>query len=137
MEDNKFYRKNRHSCFNLQYHLIMTTKYRKPAINDKVFATIRTAIEKIFAGNGCEIVALNHDHDHIHMLFTAMPQTNLSSMVCNLKTVTSRLVRRDHPAWLSQFYWKPYFWSKSYFICTVGDVTTAVVEAYILDQRGE
>ena len=137
MNDNNFYKKNRHSCFNLQYHLIMTTKYRKPAINDAVFETIRAAIEKIFEGNGCEIVVLNHDYDHIHMLFMALPQTNLANMINNLKTVTSRLVRRDHPAWLSQFYWKPYFWSRSYFIGTVGDVTTAIVEAYIQSQRGE
>lgn len=134
MNTNNFLRTNRHSCYNLAYHLVLVTKYRKPAINDGVLATIRGAIEKTFSNNGCELIALNHDKDHIHVLFIAPPQVQLSSMINNLKTVTSRLVRRDHEEWLQQFYWEPVFWSRSYYIGSVSDTTTEVVEMYIRNQ---
>lgn len=137
MECNNFYQTNRHSCFNLQYHLVLVTKYRKPAIDDAVMETIRTTIERIFENNGCQIIVLNHDYDHIHLLFTAMPQVQLSTMINNLKTVTSRMVRKYHSDWLQQFYWKPYFWSRSYYVGSVGDTTTEIVETYIHNQRGE
>lgn len=135
MQNDSLYSRNRHSCFNLQYHLILVTKYRKPAISDEVFQTIQDSIIKILDINKCELIVLNHDHDHIHLLFNAPPQIQLSSMINGIKTVTSRIVRRDHSQWLAQFYWKPVFWSRSYFICSVGDVTTAIVEAYIENQR--
>ena len=128
-------KKNRHSCFVLQYHLVLVTKLRHPAINEEVFKTVSETIQRIFSGNGCEIITLNYDCDHTHMLFTAPPQIQLSAMINNLKTVTSRMVRRDHAAWLRQFYWKPFFWNRSYFISSVGDVTTAIIDAYIQSQR--
>ena len=134
MEDTTFLRSNRHSCYNLRYHLILVTKYRKPAISDEVLKTIRGVVENVFNKSGCELIALNHDKDHIHILFIAPPQIQLSSMINNLKTVTSRLVRRDHKAWLSKFYWEPIFWSRSYYIGSVGDTTAAIVEMYIQNQ---
>ena len=137
MENNDFFRSNRHSCYNLQYHLVLVTKYRKPAINDAVLSTIHDCIDNLFEKSKCEVITLNHDYDHIHLLFTAPPQVQLSSMINNLKTVTSRLVRRDHPDWVSQFYWDSVFWSRSYYIGSVGDVTTAIVDTYIQNQRKE
>ena len=134
MEDGTFLRTNRHSCYNLRYHLILTTKYRKPAINKEVLKTIQDTIENIFSKNGCELIAINHDKDHIHVLFVAPPQIQLSAMINNLKSVTSRFVRRDHEAWLSRFYWEPVFWSRSYYIGSVGDTTAAIVEMYIQNQ---
>lgn len=53
----------------------------------------------------------------------------------NIKTVTSRMVRKEHSAWMSKFYWKPIFWSRSYYIGTIGEATIEIVERYIQNQR--
>ena len=60
---------NKHSRFSLQYHLVLVTKYRKRAINEDVFLTISEVIQQIFQKNQCELLTLNHDYDHIHVLF--------------------------------------------------------------------
>ncbi|WP_083786954.1 IS200/IS605 family transposase [Gloeothece verrucosa] len=60
--------------------------------------------------------------DHIHALFESHPSVELSKLVNNIKTVTSRRLRAEYSQHLSQFYWgdKPQFWSSSYAIISVG-----------------
>lgn len=52
----------------------------------------------------------------------------------NYKTVTSRYLRKEFEKELRPYYWKPYFWSDSYFICTVSDRTEEMVKRYIENQ---
>ncbi|MBO6308480.1 MAG: IS200/IS605 family transposase [Oribacterium sp.] len=133
--DNTQYRKNRHSCYSLEYHLVLVTKYRHPVITDdlknRLIDITYSVIEKDW---GCIISSVNTDKDHIHVLFEAKPQTQLSKLVNNYKTVSSRLLRKEFADFLKPYYWKPYFWSDSYFICTVSDRTHAMVKRYIRDQ---
>ncbi|MBR3357423.1 MAG: transposase, partial [Solobacterium sp.] len=44
-------------------------------------------------------------------------------------------IRQCFSEQLKPYYWKPYFWSLSYFIGTVSDKTTAVVKHYIQHQK--
>lgn len=62
------------------------------------------------------------------------PQVQLSNLVNTYKTVTSRLLRKEFAELLKPFYWKPYFWSRSYFICTVSERSHDAVTAYIKNQ---
>lgn len=56
----------------------------------------------------------NGEDDHVHLLIDATPQICVAQLVRTLKTVSSRLIRRDFADHLSQYYWKPVFWSASY-----------------------
>lgn len=82
----------------------------------------------------CTIKAVNTDLDHIHILFEAPPQVQLSKLANNYKTVTSRLIRKNFSEQLKPYYWKPYFWSDSYFVCSVSDRTESAVKSYIDSQ---
>ena len=77
---------------------------------------------------------MNTDKDHIHILFSAKPQVQLSKLVNTYKPVTSRLLRKEFAEFLKPYYWKPYFWSRSYFICTVSERSHDTVTAYIENQ---
>ena len=77
---------------------------------------------------------MNSDLDHIHILFEAPPHVQLSKLINNYKTVTSRLIRKEFQEFLKPYYWKPYFWSDSYFICTVSDRTENMIRQYIQNQ---
>ena len=77
---------------------------------------------------------MNSDTDHIHIMFEAPPQVQLSKLINNYKTVTSRILRKEFTEELSPYYWKPYFWSNSYFICTVSDRSHDIVQQYIRTQ---
>jgi putative transposase len=53
---------------------------------------------------GVEIIEINGEEDHLHILFSYYPQMQLSKYVNNLKTVTSRLVNKNNEDYLSTFY---------------------------------
>ena len=77
---------------------------------------------------------VNTDKDHIHILFEAPPQVALSSLVCSYKTVTARLLRKEFAEYLAPFYWKPYLWNRSYFVCTVSERSHELITEYIRNQ---
>lgn len=134
--DNPQYKKNRHSCYLLKYHLVVVTKYRhkvlsNQSLNDELISIVHNIFETKWH---CQVNAVNTDKDHIHILFEAPPQIQLSVLINNFKTVSSRLLRKNYSDYLKKYYWKPYFWSDSYFIGTVSDVTESVVTAYIENQ---
>ena len=134
--NNAEYYTNRHSCFLLQYHLVVVTKYRHPVLVGTLKDRLLEITENLFTEKWkCNIIAANTGKDHIHILFEATPQTQLSTLVNNYKTVTSRLLRKEFAETLALYYWKPYFWSNSYFICSVSDRNEVLLQSYINSQE--
>ena len=129
------YHKNRHAVYLLQYHLVVVTKYRHPVIDgdikDRLISLSHEIIEGHWKG---EILEINTDHDHVHILFEVSPQTQLSKLINNYKTVTSRLIRKEFSEELRPYYEKPYFWSDTYFISSVSDTSRKTIEQYIQAQ---
>ena len=128
-------RRNRHSIYDLEYHLVVVTKYRHPVLNEEVTSKLLEISRRLLEDDWpCKVVEINTSTDHVHILFEAPPQVQLSKLVNNYKTVTSRLIRKEFADFLSKYYWKPYFWSQSYFIATVSERTHAAVQSYIKNQ---
>ena len=126
---------NRHSVYCLQYHLVVVTKYRKEVINEDITTELILIAKNIFeVKNKGKVIEINTDKDHIHILFSVGPQVQLSKLINSFKTVSSRLVRNKFKSYLNGFYWKPYFWSNSYYIASVGDTNEDTVKRYIQNQ---
>jgi len=129
---------NRHSCYKLEYHLVVVTEYRKKLINDEIKQLLIEKTKYLFEEKwGCEIININTDKDHVHVLFSAPPQICLSHLINNYKTVTSRLIRKEYSDYLKQFYYdNKIFWTASYYIGSISDTTEDVVNNYI-DNQGK
>jgi putative transposase len=82
------------------------------------------------------VLEMNGEPDHIHILFECGPEISPLTLANVLKTRTARFVRRDLPEEVKKFYRsdKPMFWSKSYFVCTIGENNKEIVERYIQNQ---
>ena len=129
------YYTNQHSCFLLQYHIVLVTKYRHPVLVGGVKETVYERIRYVAESRGFNILELNGEADHVHLLIEADPQTSPGELVNVIKTQTSRKARKLYgDTELKPYYWKPYFWSDSYFIATVSENTLEVVKNYIKDQ---
>lgn len=129
------YYTNRHSCFLLQYHMVLVTKYRHPVISGVVRTCLYSRIRSIFRERGLEILEMGGGEDHVHILFEADPFTAPGELVNVVKTQSSRFVRKAYgETLLKKYYWKPYFWSDSYFITTAGENSLDHVRAYIQNQ---
>lgn len=125
---------NQHSCFLLQYHLVLVTKYRHPVLTGEVKDFVYSYLKEKMELAGLSILEMNGEPDHVHILFEAPPNMDLAKMVNALKTGSSRMTRKHFADELAPYYWKPFFWSMSYFICTVSDRNAETVKRYIQDQ---
>lgn len=129
------YYTNRHSCFMLQYHMVLVTKYRKPILTGEVKDLVYRIIREIFDEKKLVILELNGEPDHIHLLYEADPFTAPGTLANIIKTKTSRFARKEFgETALKKFYWKPLFWSDSYFVTSVSENSLENVQRYIKEQ---
>lgn len=127
---------NNHSVFSLNYHLILCIKYRRKALTDEISEYAKDVFERIGENYHITVSEWNHDNDHIHVLFKAHPNTELSKFINAYKSASSRLIKKDFPA-LKKELWKEYFWSQSYCLITVGGAPLEVLKTYIENQGKE
>lgn len=128
------FKKNRHALYKLTYHLVVVTKYRHLCINNVMHERLKEIANDLFTKWDCEILEMNGEEDHVHILFDAPPQIQLSKIINSFKTVSSRYIRKEFSKELAPYYWKPYFWSPSYMALTTGGATIDVVKKYIENQ---
>lgn len=78
----------------------------------------------------------NGEPDHVHLLISLHPKVALAVLVNNLKTVSSRLIRKAFAQQLHTVYGKPVFWSRSYCILTCGGAPLSIIKQHIEHQAG-
>ncbi|MGH8056052.1 MAG: IS200/IS605 family transposase [Candidatus Entotheonellia bacterium] len=125
-----------HGVYNLQYHLVLVTKYRHKCITPPMLARLREILAATTAKWGGELIECNGEADHVHLLIAIRPDIKLSTFVNNLKTVSSRRIRKDFGRELSRWYRKPVFWSRSYCVISCGGAPLSVLRQYIEQQQG-
>jgi putative transposase len=76
---------NVHSVFSLHDHLIFVVKYRRKVLRDKRSDRAREIFEYICPHYNITLVSWNHDMDHVHILFKAHPNSELSKFIRRLQ----------------------------------------------------
>jgi putative transposase len=126
-----------HCVYKLNCHLVLVTKYRKKCINPAILIRLEEIIKDLCEKWESKLIEFNGEPDHIHLLLDLNPKVAPSVFVNNLKTVSSRLIRRDFLPHLRKHYWKePVFWSRSYCIVSCGGAPLSVIKQYIEQQAG-
>ena len=126
--------KNRHSAYNLHVHLVFITKYRKTVLADNHRQYFKEVVAELCKDFGAELKECNGEGDHVHMLNQDPPTVQLSKMVNNLKSVTSRRMRANFID-LRAAYNKPVLWSRSYFAGSCGGAPLEIIKQYIQNQQ--
>ena len=124
---------NNHSVFSMYYHLVLVTKYRRKVINDSISKRLREIFDYIAVNYNISVVEWNEDQDHVHILFKAQPNSELSKFINAYKSASSRLIKKEYPE-IKEKLWKEYFWSRSFCLITTGGVTIDVIKQYIESQ---
>ena len=65
------------------------------------------------------------------MLIDIHPALNISTLINNLKSASSKRLRRRFAEHIKEFYRKPVFWHRAYYVGSVGDVSLEVVRNYV------
>ena len=124
---------NNHSVFSLNYHLVPVVKYRRKVITDQISDRLKEIFLYIQPSYNITLKERNHDKDHVHILFSAHPKSELTKFLNAYKSASSRLIKKEYPEIRSKL-WKDAFWSQSFCLISAGGVTLDVLKSYIETQ---
>ncbi len=126
---------NAHSVFLMYYHLVLVVKYRGKIFDNVVSDRAKEIFEYIAPKYNITLQEWNHDIDHVHILFKAHPNTEISKFINAYKSASSRLLKKEFPE-IRQKLWKEYFWSQSFCLLTTGSAPIDIIKTYI-ESQGE
>ena len=126
---------NNHSVFSMYYHLILVVKYRRKVFDDSISDYAKSVFEKIAPSYNISLLEWNHGVDHVHIMFKAQPNSELSKFINAYKSASSRLIKKDYPE-IREKLWEEYFWSQSFCLLTTGGAPIEVIKNYI-ETQGE
>lgn len=126
---------NAHSVFSLHYHLVMVTKYRRKVFDSNISDRAKNIFEYICPKYNITLLEWNHDMDHVHILFKAHPNSEISKFINAYKSASSRLIKKEFP-FIREKLWKEAFWSQSFFLITTGESSVDIIRDYI-ETQGE
>ena len=122
-----------HSRYRCEYHIVFGPKYRRKEIYGKLRKDIGEILRKLCDEKGVEIIEAKACPDHIHMLVSIPPHLSVAQFMGFLKS-KSALMIFDRHANLKYKYGRRNFWSRGYFVDTVGK-NERLIQEYIKNQQ--
>ena len=130
------YRTSAHTRFDIKYHFVWTTKYRKAVLTGQVALRLREVIREICRTHEIEILQGHVSRDHVHILVSAPPNMSASTIMQYVKGKSSRKLMMEFRH-LNRQFWGRHMWARGYFVATSGNVTDEVIAEYIRLQGKE
>ena len=130
------YKSGSHTRYDIKYHIVWISKYRKPIMIGPVAERLRELIRQICMQNEVTIIKGHVSKDHIHLLVSCPPSLAVSKIVQKLKGASSHKLFEEF-AHLRKQYWGQHLWSRGYFVATTGTVTDEIIKDYIENQDSE
>ena len=128
------YRSKNHSKYLLMYHIIFVCKYRKKLLT-KYSPEIKDIFLAISKDYDFEILEMESDKDHIHLLIESEPKISILQIVRVLKSKSTIELWKNHSEQLRKDFWyQNMFWSRGYFACTIGNASEETIRKYIENQ---
>lgn len=134
MDKSTEIRTGRHCIFNLHVHLVFVTKYQRHVLASEHILALREIFGKICQSFRAELVEMDGEDDHVHLLITYPPTVSLSKLVNSLKGASSRTMRNRFKN-LGKRYYKGALWSPSYFAGSCGGAPISIIKEYIEKQK--
>ena len=124
------YRKSSHTVYDIKYHLVWITKYRKPVLQGEIATRARELIREICRSYDVEIIKGHLSRDHVHLLVSVPPHVSVSQLVQYIEGKSSRKMMMEFKT-LSRTFWGRHIWARGYFAASSGNVTDEVIMKYI------
>ena len=128
------YRNSSHSRYDLKYHFVWVTKYRKPVLVGEVGMRLQALVREVCRTNDIEIIRGAVSRDHVHILVSCPPDLSPSKIMQYIKGKSSRKLMMEFKHIQKQF-WGRHLWARGYFVASSGTVTDEVIMEYIKSQE--
>lgn len=93
----KILKHDRTCVYNIGYHIVWLTKYRKEVITGAVENTLKESLLEIAKEKGFEIKYLETMPDHVHVFVSCAPKYAPSYIYKMLKGISARKLFLKHP----------------------------------------
>lgn len=128
----KEYISKNHSKFLIKYHVILVCKYRKKLLVGAVEYDMKQIVKNISERSDFNIEVMETDKDHIHMMICSEPKLSPLQIARRLKQMSTTAIWKRHENYLRHvFYRENTFWTDSYFVSSVGNVSQETIKKYI------
>jgi putative transposase len=134
MEKINQIRQGRHCIFKMHVHLVFVAKYRKKVFDGDSIDRLRKIFDGVCVDFGAELMEMDGEDNHVHLLVEYQPKVSVSALVNSLKGVSSRMLRKERPD-MQDRYWKGVLWSPSYFAASCGGAPISIIKQYIEQQE--
>ena len=128
------FRKLSQTLWYCQYHIVWVPKYRFRILTGKVAEEVENCIRAFSEQQGGEVVELNVQVDHVHLLALVPPKVSISGYVGTLKGRTAIRVFNKFRKLKEKPYWGNHFWARGYCVDTVG-LDAEMIRKYVKYQE--
>ena len=114
------YKKQSHVVYKCDYHIVWVPKYRFRVLTGEIGKLIAVDIRMYSEWLGCEIIELNVQLDHVHVIVSIPPKVSVSAYMGTVKGKTAIKMFKSYPMLKKKPYWENHFWARGYCVDTVG-----------------
>jgi len=132
MKDTVKYKSNKNIVYSCKYHIVWCPKYRRKVLVGDVEKRLKEIIREVANEVNVEIIEMETDKDHIHILCEVDPQFGVNRFIKLAKGRSAKILREEFPHLKTKL---PTLWTNSYFISTVGGAPLEVIRQYIENQQ--
>jgi len=126
-------KRTRHSAYNINYHFVWIPKFRRKILVDRLATRLEELIREKTTELGGEVLNLTIQPDHVHLFCSFPPTLAPYQIMHRLKGYTAHELREEFPYLKSRL---PNLWTRSYYVGTAGNVSAAMIQRYIDEQKG-
>lgn len=130
------FRKLSQTIWCCQYHIVWVPKYRFRILTDKVAEEVENCVRAFSEQQGCEVMELNVQAGHVHLLALVPPKVSISCYVGTLKGRTAIRVFNRFRKLKEKPYWGNHFWARGYCVDTIG-LNAEMIRKYIKYQEAK
>ncbi len=130
------YKKLSHVIYKCDYHIVWVPKYRLRILTGEIRDLVDNDIRMLCEWKKCEVVELNVQEDHVHLLVSVPPKVSISNLMGTLKGKLAIKLFKSYPNLKRKPYWGNHFWARGYFVSTVG-LDEEVIKKYVKHQEKE
>ena len=114
------FRKLSHAIWHCQYHFVWVSKYRFRILTGLVGVEVERCIRAFSQNLQAEVIELNVQSDHVHLLAMVPPKVSISEFMGTIKGRTAIRVFNKFRHLKHRPYWGNHFWARGYCVDTVG-----------------
>ena len=114
------FKKLSHTIWFCQYHIVWTPKYRYKILTGQLATDVDDCVRAFTERQGGEVVELNVQVDHVHLLALIPPKVSVSDFVGAVKGRTAIRILNKYKKLKQKPYWGNHFWTRGYCVDTVG-----------------